>query len=130
MVSSQTLLDAAYSDLGYAEGDLLGAVDSPSGITPEDWIDKGEWLTLAKSIEAEKIFFVNNNPVIVFATADSGNQQDKFRQIWNMARPPLLFLASPGELTVYNLNRGPAKDNKEWKETLEKRQLGTAKTIA
>jgi len=130
MESPQQLLAAAYKDLGYAEGDLLDAADSPSGFTSEDWINKGEWLALAKDVEAEKVFFVDNNPVIVFATADSNKQQEKFRQIWNMARPPLLFLASPGELAVYNLNHGPARDQADWEETLEKRQLNTAETIA
>ncbi|MCK5617268.1 N-6 DNA methylase, partial [Candidatus Pacearchaeota archaeon] len=54
----------------------------------------------------------------------------KFEQIWNMARPPLLFLASPGELAIYNLNDGPARDQDDWEATLEKRQLKTAETIA
>ncbi|KKK49608.1 hypothetical protein LCGC14_3133350, partial [marine sediment metagenome] len=101
MESPQQLLDAAYEQLGYAEGDLFDAVDSPSELTSEDWINKGEWLALAKTVGAEKVFFVDNNPVIVFATSDSNEQRKKFEQIWNMARPPLLFLASPGELAVY-----------------------------
>jgi hypothetical protein len=33
-------------------------------------------------------------------------------------------------LAVYNLNHGPARDLKDWEDTLEKRQLETAKTIA
>jgi len=130
MESPQQLLDAAYKGLGYAEGDLVHVVDSPSEFTPEDWLNKGEWVALAKSVEADKIFFVDNNPVIVFAKADSNNRREKFQQIWNMARPPLLFLASPGELAVYNLNHGPARDQNDWQETLENRQLNTAKTIA
>ena len=130
MEAPQQLLDAAYKHLGYAEGDLLDATDSPSGLTPEDWINKGEWLALARNVGAEKVFFVDNNPVIVFATTDSNKQQEKFRQIWNMARPPLVFIASPGELAVYNLNHGPARDSKDWEDTLGKRRLETAKTIA
>ena len=130
MESPQQLLDAAYKRLGYAEGDLLDAADSPSDFTSEDWINKGEWLALAKDVEAEKVFFVDNNPVIIFATADSNKQQERFRQIWNMARPPLLFIASPGELAVYNLNHGPAREPKDWEDTLEKRRLGMAEKIA
>ena len=76
MESPQQLLAAAYKDLGYAEGDLFDAADSPSGFTSEDWINKGEWLALAKDVEAEKVFFVDNNPIIVFAMADLGKQQD------------------------------------------------------
>ena len=130
MVSSQTLLDAAYKHLGFGEGDLLDAVDSPSEFESEDWLNKGEWLALAKSVDAQKVFFVDNNPVIVFATSASNEQRHKFEQIWNMARPPLLFLASDGELAVYNLNKGPARDDADWKKTLKTRQLKTAKTIA
>ncbi|HEG44322.1 MAG TPA: N-6 DNA methylase [Phycisphaerales bacterium] len=129
MESPQQLLDAAYEQLGYAEGDLFDAVDSPSELTSEDWINKGEWLALAKTVGAEKVFFVDNNPVIVFATSDSNEQRKKFEQIWNMARPPLLFLASPGELAVYNLNEGPDRNQGDWEENLENRQLKTAKTI-
>jgi len=130
MESPQQLLDSAYQQLGYNEGDLLDAVDTPSGVALEDWLNKGEWLALAKDIGAEKVFFVDNNPVIVFATTVSNKQQEKFRKIWNMARPPLLFLASPGELAVYNLNQGPARDQADWEDTLEKRRLETAETIA
>lgn len=130
MESPQQLLDSAYQQLGYNEGDLLDAVDTTSGVALEDWLNKGEWLALAKDIGAEKVFFVDNNPVIVFATTVSNKQQEKFRKIWNMARPPLLFLASPGELAVYNLNQGPARDQADWEDTLEKRRLETAETIA
>jgi len=112
----------------------LNAADSPSDFTShgaaENWINKGEWLALARDVGAEKVFFVDNNPVIVFTTTDSNKQQEKFQQIWNMARPPLLFVASPGELGVYNLNHGPARGPKDWEDTLKKRQLETAKTIA
>ena len=130
MESPQQLLDAAYKHLGYNDGDLLDTTDSPSGLSQENWLNKGEWLTLAKSIGAEKVFFVDNNPIIVFATIGSDKQKEKFQQIWNMARPPLLFLASPGELGVYNLNHGPARNPEDWEKTLAKRQLKTAETIA
>lgn len=130
MESPQKLLDAAYEHLGYAEGDLLEAVDTPSNLSSEDWLNKGEWLSLANEVDAEKVFFVDNNPVIVFATADSGRQKEKFQQIWNMARPPLLFLATPGELAVYDLNHGPARTPDDWEATLGKRQLKKAETIA
>jgi len=130
MESPQQLLDAAYKQLGYAEGDLLDAADSPAGFTAEDWINKGEWLALAKKVGAEKVFFVDNNPVIVFAAADLGKQRERFQQIWNMARPPLLFLACPGELAVYNLNCGPAREPEDWEATLGRRQLGMAEKMA
>ena len=128
--SSQELLDAAYKHLGYDEGDLLDATCSPCGIDADDWLNKGEWLALAKSVGAEKVFFVQNNPVIIFASSETDNQMELFQQIWNMARPPLLFLASPGLLAVYSLNQGPARNQQEWDSTLETRQLDTANRIA
>jgi hypothetical protein len=128
--SAQELLETAYQELGYMDGTLLDAADSPGGIEPDDWINKGEWLSLARKVNAEKIFFVDQNPVIVFAQCAANEEQLRFREIWNMARPPLLFLASPGELAVYNLNHGPARDENDWQETLASRQLNTAQTIA
>jgi hypothetical protein len=52
----EQLLEASYDQLGYREGDLFEAADSPQGFKSEDWLNKGEWLALAKSIDAEKIF--------------------------------------------------------------------------
>ena len=84
MDSPQQLLDAAYEHLGYAEGDLLDAVELPSGLTSEEWLNKGEWLALAKNVDAEKVFFVDNNPVIVFAKTTPNNQKDNSNKsgIW------------------------------------------------
>ena len=81
MDSPQQLLDAAYEHLGYDEGDLFDTVKSPSELASKDWLNKGEWLALAKNVGAEKVFFVENNPIIVFATAGSNKQKDKFKQI-------------------------------------------------
>ncbi len=64
--SARAFLDAAYSQLNFLDGELLEATDKPqSNLTPEQWIDKGDWLSLAKKVNAEKIFFVENSPVIV-----------------------------------------------------------------
>lgn len=126
------LLRAAYKDLGLAEGKLLSATDSPRGRSSQDWVDKGEWLVLAWDVGAEKVFFVENNPVIVFAqhiSSDRDAQRQLFQRIWNMARPPLLFLAVPGELAVYDLSIGPARDSTEWAQTLGRRRLAVARTI-
>ena len=127
------LLRAAYKDLGLADGKLLPATDSPRGRSSQDWVDKGEWLTLAGEVGADRVFFVENNPVIVFAqqvTSDRDAQRELFQRIWNMARPPLLFLAVPGELAVYDLSIGPARDSTEWAQTLGRRRLAVARTVA
>jgi len=127
--SAQGLLEAAYQELGYVHGTLLDATDSPQGLTADNWIDKGEWLSLAKKVGAEKVFFIDNNPVIVFARSAPNGHRLRFQEIWNMARPPLLFLASPGELAVYDLTQGPAQSAESWDQDITERQLDRATTI-
>lgn len=108
---SDALLEAAYDDLGFNEGDLLAAKETP-GDAADQWVHKGEWLALAHSVGVDRVFFVDGNPVVVFAAAD--NVRDDllssfFNKIWCMARPQLLFLAREGELTVLDLGRPPAR---------------------
>jgi predicted RNA methylase len=89
---------------------LLNAVDRPEGVSAEDWIDRGEWLSLASSVGVEKVFFVENNPVIVFASSeqrDDRQTREAVNRIWCMARPQHLFFARPGELAVFDLTRPP-----------------------
>lgn len=118
--SARALLDAAYEELEFDEGELYNAKASPKDLTAEQWIEKGEWLSLAGEVKAEKVFFVNNNPVIVFAeseTGDDDSMRQTFNQVWCMARPMLLFLARDGELAVYNLSTPPARTTDEWRRT-------------
>ena len=110
MDSPRELLDAAYGDLGLQEGALLDAVDRADSFSAQDWIDRGEWLSLASSVGVEKVFFVENNPVIVFASSeetDDKRTRDAINRIWCMARPQHLFFARPGELSVFDLTRPP-----------------------
>ena len=74
--SSRELLDAAYSQLGYADGELFSASTGPTDKTSQVWVEKGGWLALAKKIGAEKVFFVDNYPVIVFAEQSSPDQTE------------------------------------------------------
>lgn len=112
MEKPDIILDQVYRDLAYQDGSLFNTNDSMSALSEEDWINKGEWLTLGKKIEVEKIFFVKNNPVIVFSKIDNTqNIRHVYNKIWNMSRPQLLFLAAPGELTVFDLTKPPIKKN-------------------
>jgi len=106
------MLQAAYRDLGFADGTLLDATDDPSEIDDSVWLEKGDWLKLAKTVGAEKVFFVDDNPVIVFASSDTDDPERLrtfFNGIWCMARPQLLFLASPGELNVLDMTAPPVR---------------------
>ncbi len=119
--SSRSFLNEAYESLGYQDGVLLNAVASPTSISEtEEWLEKGDWLALAKNVGADKILFVNNDPVVVFYEFQSipsqEEQLDAFRRVWCMARPQCLFMALPGELRVYSLNQPPSKNIEDWKK--------------
>ncbi len=114
-------LDLLYKELDLASGDLLTATNDPALCRSRvDWLEKGEWLAAAKRTGAEKIFFLENNPVAVFAecSADLREKIKAFNKAWSLARPRLLFLATPGEVTVYDLAQKPIDISKEaeWKK--------------
>lgn len=123
-------LDILYKELDFQSGSLFSACGAPSSITPDDWLEKGEWLAAAKRAEAEKIFFVDNNPVVVFAECGAGllAKIRAFNKAWCLARPRLLFLASQGEITVYDLAQRPVDENneKDWKNL---KNLQTLKNV-
>jgi type I restriction-modification system DNA methylase subunit len=129
--SAQAFLDEAYSKLDLFGGELLDPTDTPSDeLTTQQWIDKGDWLSLARKVRAQKIFFVDNNPVIVFAKingSDVDALRTKFNEVWCMARPILLFLANENSLTVYNLTKPPSRTRDEWIRTSP--ELSTVRTI-
>jgi len=115
-----TLLNILYDQLDFKSGSLYTSTDKPlSGQNSIDWLEKGEWLSAAKRIGAEKIFFVENNPVAVFTECETAFEEKvrAFNKAWCLARPRLLFVASPGEITVYDLAQKPIDINnqKDWK---------------
>lgn len=118
--STDILLRAVYTELGYSLGDLCDTTTiNPSNMSIDNWIAKGAWIKLGHKIHAEKIFFVDNNPVIVFAhsnTEDDETLRNVYNDIWCMARPRILFLAKPGELAVYDLSDDPIKTVEEWRK--------------
>ena len=106
------LLDAAYQQLEFDQGSLLPAVIVPQKDTIEEWVDSGDWQQLAAQVGAERLFFVDQDPVVVFAkSVDSaeGALRMLYERVWCMARPQLLFLATPGELSAYDLTKPPPK---------------------
>lgn len=123
------LLDAAYQYLGYKDGVLLDAVNQPDSdsIEAQEWLGKGNWLALAHKVGAEKVFFVQDNPVLVFQHFENEPDEQKllntFRRAWCMARPQHLFISRPSSLEVYSLNRPPPRKIEDWEP------LHTARTI-
>lgn len=118
--SPQSFLDEAYRVLEYEKGALFNATrfpDDGSGGSME-WLEKGDWLALAYEVGAQKVFFVDNDPIIVFFKLTSNSNVEEqittFRRAWCMARPICLFMAFPGELRVYSLNQRPVQNIHEW----------------
>jgi hypothetical protein len=113
--TARVLLDATYEGLDLTGGDLAEATDRPSATNASAWVEKGEWLALASRVGAEKVFFVENNPVAVFSKLGETNHTqwlEVFTRVWCMARPQLLFLAKEGDLSVYNLTRSPSRPSR------------------
>ncbi len=130
--SPRAFLDEVYKSLGYEEGTLLNAAICPDAKTDEAWLDKGDWLALAYKVGAEKVFFVKHDPVLVFCTLENGleNEQallEKFRRVWCMSRPQFLFIALPGELRLYRLDRPPTR---EVEVLHKKQQIALVESIA
>jgi type I restriction-modification system DNA methylase subunit len=129
--SPAELLRTAYSQLAFDQGALLSAMRQPQPGALGEWLDRGDWQSLAAQVGAERIFFVDRDPVVVFAQAEdsSGEVLRKlYERIWCMSRPQLLFLASPGQLAVYDLTKPPPKPD----ETLDghDRLIAIARSIA
>lgn len=129
--SPAELLQSAYSQLAFDQGALLSAASLPQSDVLEDWLDRGDWQSLAAQVGAEKIFFVDRDPVVVFAQAKDGSGEvlrELYEQIWCMSRPQLLFLASPGQLAVYDLTKPPPKPNQQLDS--DDRLIAIAQSIA
>ena len=112
MPDTTSLLERVYTDLDLVGGALLDAADSPSADDADRWSELGDWLLLADRVKADRIFFLNDDPVLVFSTLPSGSDEndvfDCYRRTWSLARPRCLFLAVEGELRVYSLASPPA----------------------
>ncbi len=113
MMRPTALLERTYEDLDLVGGKLLDATDRPpAGGDPDDWRRLGDWLMLARRVGAERVFFVGDDPVLVFSTLPShATERDvvrAYRKTWCLARPRCLFLAKGDELRVYALSTPPA----------------------
>lgn len=126
---NQDLLQAASTTLGLVDGCLLPASLVPRQENREAWVDKGDWLALAATLDAKSVFFVENEPLVVLAELPANEDEARFfNRIWCMARPQLLFLARAGELAIYQLTKPPIRKD----EAIENnnRLLGLARSVA
>lgn len=105
------LLERAYQELELKQGRLLETSPQPT-VDEDDWSSVGEWLMLAHRMDAERVFFVGDDPVILFTrlppSAGEAEILAAYRRAWSLARPQCLFLATQDELRVYALTAPPA----------------------
>jgi hypothetical protein len=112
--SPADFLAAAYTQLAFDRGALLNAARVPQADVRTEWLEKGDWQYLAAEVGAERIFFVDRDPVVVFAKTDDPSAdllKKLYARIWCMSRPQLLFLATPGELMLLDLTKPPPRSN-------------------
>lgn len=111
-------LQQIYEDLHLTEGLLFPPSTLPTVDTADSWQAIGDWLSLAERMNADHIFFVGDDPVIVFSTVpDDASEHEliqTYRKAWSLARPRCLFLASSDELKVYDLSVPPPQDTEQW----------------
>lgn len=111
----QDMLQTAIEQLDFNNGQLFNTLEISLGsLNQKDWLDKGDWLLAAKKAGVEHIFFVENNPVAVFARSQKADEKKiaVFNKIWCLSRPRLLFLESEGELSVIDLAQPPIRRDK------------------
>ncbi len=107
-------LDRVYRDLDLVGGTLLDARVGPdAGITDDQWRSVGDWLLLAERVGAERVFFVDEDPVLVFSTLSPDAKREDilemYRRTWCLSRPRCLFLALGDDVHVYALTEPPGR---------------------
>ena len=86
-MKTESALSIVYNQLDYNGGQLFDLLSQPSSkIRQDDWLNKGEWLIAAKKAGAEKIFFVDNNPVVIFAKCNNTKKEqiNCFNTYWKL----------------------------------------------
>lgn len=110
------LLDRAYRELELEGGRLLRTAPQPAP-GGAGWDSVGEWLMLAYRMGAERVFFVEDDPVILFTrlppSAGEAEILTAYRRAWSLARPQCLFLSTQDELRVYALTAPPVSPGDE-----------------
>ena len=116
-------LPAVYKELDFENGGLVEVKDTAK-LDEEEYLNKAQWLELCryigknKTFKTEAIFFVENNPIIIFVEVMEEDQKtlhEIYNRLWCMASPRLLFISTPVELTVYDLAGKPARTPEELK---------------
>ena len=105
------LLESTIDQLDFRQGQLHEVSKTTKSHDTEDWLNLGDWFTAAEKAGAEKLFFVDNNPVVVFARCAQSDlaKIEAFNKMWCLSRPRILFLETEGELSVIDLAQAPIR---------------------
>ena len=132
-IKPNDFLNEVYEKLDYVNG--IGYLRILDLKHPKE-LSQTSWFDLAKHINAEAIFFVNDFPTVLFFKCDYDIHADTlkieryihqlFLKVWNTSSIPLFFVALPGEIRVYSAYQKPLRE-KEWCE--QDRFLKRVKTI-
>ena len=114
---SNDFLRAAYRVLDFESGVQFLDQENTSNPTKASWVEQ------ARKLNADAIFFVQDNPTALFFKLDQDiTENDQaveekvyslYLKIWNTSRIPLFFIALPTELRVYSAFKTPVKKD-EW----------------
>lgn len=109
---NHNLLEQAYRILEYDKGDLVSV--RSSDVQADERLDIGEWLSScykinrkSRAFSIDSIFFLKDNPAVIFGACYSADQMDFERayiNVWNLARPQYFFCEINGELRVYDFS--------------------------
>jgi type I restriction-modification system DNA methylase subunit len=115
---SASILDNVLVDLDYVNGELFDTSFSPNRENKSQWLEKGDWLKSAAQADVYKVFFVGNNPAVVFAQCGKSSYEkiEAFNKIWCLSGPRILFLEAEGELSVIDLAQEPVRITKTKKQ--------------
>jgi len=121
------ILECAISHLDYQNGQLFDLSVAIEYQDQKNWLNLSDWIAAAKRAGAEKLFFVDNNPVIVFARSGKTVEERNaaFSKLWCLSRPRILFLESGGELLVIDMAQPPVRSGSTGGEN----ELKTLKTL-
>lgn len=113
-------LNNLYEGLDFHSGELVGvdghSIGQITHNTDDERLNREKWIESCRRINlksqpqgfvVESLFFVQNNPVAIFAKIDNNDDATRriaFRTLWNLARPRYLFLVYPAETEVFDLS--------------------------
>jgi type I restriction-modification system DNA methylase subunit len=123
---SSQLIDNVIQELDFTRGELFDASICPNERNTNDWLDKGDWLKSAALARAEKLFFIRNDPMVVFASCGNSTFEriNAYNKLWCLSRPRILFLESSDEIFIIDLASPPiARSNNDLDQEFEKMLL-------